>query len=68
MSRSVQVLIAALLLGLLLWELRTSAIPGSGLYPRVSRADSPRTYWVTLAVQLAVLILVLVSGGNWSLR
>jgi len=57
------------LAGLLLWELISGKAVGAWWRPIVTRQDNPGTYWFVVAVQSAILIVVLITGTKtWHFR
>ena len=60
-------LFALFLAGVLVWEF----ISGSAtrrVTGRISREDNPGAYWFVMAVQLAFLLLFLLTGKSWHVR
>jgi hypothetical protein len=57
------------LAGVLLWQLISGKALGAWWYPRITREESPKTYWFVLAVQGAILAGILTNGtATWNFR
>lgn len=60
-------LFALLLSGTIVWELISGKAP-IRLYSRLTRQDNPGAYWFVMAVQVAFLLLFLLTGKSWHVR
>ena len=68
MSWTTYYLLALFLCGVLLWQILSGTAIGAWWYPRITRHDNPKTYWVMLAVQCAILLAYLFTGRSWHVR
>ena len=60
-------LFALFLAGVLVWELISGRAMGR-VTGRISREDNPGVYWFVMAVQVAILLLFLLTGKSWHVR
>jgi cell division protein FtsW (lipid II flippase) len=60
-------LFALFLIGLLVWEFISGSATGR-VTGRISREDNRGLYWFVMAVQVAILVLFLVTGRRWHVR
>ncbi|HEX4896539.1 MAG TPA: hypothetical protein VFV11_09445 [Solimonas sp.] len=57
-------LFAALIAGLLAWQLASGQALDRSWRPRISREEQPGTYWLIVLFQAAVLGVVLLTGST----
>jgi hypothetical protein len=68
MSNVTYSLMALFLAGVLVWQLVSGSGLGAWWYPRITRQDNPRSYWIVVVIQGAIFILFLVTGKTWHVR
>jgi hypothetical protein len=68
MSTTEYYLLALFLAGVMLWQLISGKALGAWWHPVITRQGNPRTYWLVLAAQCAILIAFLLTGKAWHIR
>ena len=61
-------LVALFLAAVLVWQLVSGTALGSRWFPRATRRENPRAYWVVVAIQGAILLAFLMTGKTWNVR
>jgi hypothetical protein len=61
-------LVALFLAAVLVWQLVSGTALGSWWFPRATRRENPRAYWVVVAIQGAILLAFLMTGKTWNVR
>ena len=68
MSTAARDLLALLLAAVLIWQLVSGRALGTWWLPTLTREASPRAYWFSLALQGAILVALVLTGGTWTIR
>jgi uncharacterized membrane protein len=64
------VLAVLLWAALIVWELRSGVVIGAWWeqFPRISRGERPADYWLSMAIQGALFLYLLINGRSWPVR
>jgi hypothetical protein len=59
---------AALIAGVMLWQILAGSAFGTWRRPAIIRENNPLRYWRLIAIQGAILVAWLMTGKSWQAR
>jgi hypothetical protein len=66
---TIDVAIALMLAGIVIWQLAVGYALGTWWRPRIYRQDNPGTYWLVVALQIAIVVYLVIFGtSTWHYR